>query len=449
MEGQTQLLKGINYGTYSFTKDHLVAMKDNKTVLQIPLNKIGNCSVVNKQDVALELQTDEIGFEEDVLCEMRFYLPSKTDNKEETSDKGKEDQAEKGSEDEQEGKAEESNVKGAADILSEQILAKANLTQKAGDVIVSFPDLPFIVPRGKYSCDLSINSLRMHGPTFNHIILYKNISKAFLLPKPDDVHMLFVLSLDKPVRQGNTSYHYLVMQIKKDVRETIKMKLPPEQLEQQLNEKLKEEYEGNLHDVVAKVFKSIIKINIIIPGDFESSTKHSGVKCSVKASEGHLFFLTKSLIFVPKPVIYVRLDELKGVEFHRLGSIAQIKLFDITLNLKNGQQHSFSGIDKKELEIVKEYFNARNVVVKTVEEFKNYPGEISDDDEEEEEEPEDSRKRRKVPQREMIDEDDEEDEEDEDFIAQDDDDDDDDIDFDEEDLEDEKPKKPVKKPAKK
>jgi structure-specific recognition protein 1 len=441
MEGQTQLLKGINYGTYTFTKDHLVAMKDNKTVLQIPLNKIGNCSVVNKQDVALELQTDEIGFEEDVLCEMRFYLPSKTDNKEDANGEEKEEQEEKGSEEEQEGKTEESNVKGAADILNEQILSKANLTQKAGDVIVSFPDLPFIVPRGKYSCDLSINSLRMHGPTFNHIILYKNISKAFLLPKPDDVHMLFVLSLDKPVRQGNTSYQYLVMQIKKDVRETIKMKIPPEQLEQQLNEKLKEEYEGNLHDIVAKVFKSIIKINIIIPGDFESFTKHSGVKCSVKASEGFLFFLTKSLIFVPKPVIYIRVDELKGVEFHRLGSGAQIKLFDITLNLKSGQ-HTFSGIDKKELEIITEYFKARNIVVKVVDEFKNYPEELSD---EEESEPEDTRGKRKRPtQREMIDEEDEEDEEDEDFIAQEDDDDDDeDVDFDEEE-EDEKPKKSKK-----
>ena len=60
MEGQTQLLKGINYGTFSFGQDHLVASKDNKRLLQIPLNKIGNCSVVNKQDIAIELQVDDI-----------------------------------------------------------------------------------------------------------------------------------------------------------------------------------------------------------------------------------------------------------------------------------------------------------------------------------------------------------------------------------------------------
>lgn len=53
-----------------------------------------------------------------------------------------------------------------------------------------------------------------------------------------------------------------------------------------------------------------------------------------------------------------------------MGSGAQIRLFDITLNLKNGQ-HSFSGIDKKELEIIMEYFNSRKIPVKTVNEFNN------------------------------------------------------------------------------
>ena len=63
MEGlvqNNQLLKGINYGEYAFTNDAFVAIRNDKTLLSIPLNKVGNCSVVNKHDVAIELQTDEI-----------------------------------------------------------------------------------------------------------------------------------------------------------------------------------------------------------------------------------------------------------------------------------------------------------------------------------------------------------------------------------------------------
>ncbi len=61
MEETPQLLKGINYGLYNFTKDHLTISRDNKNLLQIRLDKISNTSVVNRQDVALELQTDELG----------------------------------------------------------------------------------------------------------------------------------------------------------------------------------------------------------------------------------------------------------------------------------------------------------------------------------------------------------------------------------------------------
>lgn len=320
-------------------------------------------------------------------------------------------------------------IKSTADIFNSYITERANISQSAGDVIVSFNDLPFIVPRGKYSCDLSASSLRLHGSTFNHIIQYKNINKAFLLPKPDDVHVYFVLGLDKPVRQGNTSYQYLVMQIKKDMTDSVKVKLTPEQISAQFDDKLKEEYEGEVYDIVAKVFKAIVKVNIVIPGDFQSATKHSGVKCSVRASEGHLFFLIKSLIFVPKPVIYIKHDDIKAVEFHRVGSGAQIKLFDITLITKNNQNFNFSGIDKKELEIIMDYFNSKKMNVKKVQEYNVLPEDLDESDDDD------------IKGGSM---DEEDEEEDEDFIAHEDDEEDEDEDFDEEEEEEEKPKKKKK-----
>lgn len=81
--------------------------------------------------------------------------------------------------------------------------------------------------------------------------------------------MYFVIGLDKPLRQGNTTYPYLVMQFKKEQKETIKLKLTPEQIAEQYEDKIKETYDGHLYDTVAKLFKAIIKVNIIIPGDFQ------------------------------------------------------------------------------------------------------------------------------------------------------------------------------------
>ncbi len=59
MEETPQLLKGVSYGSYSFENDHFAISKGGKTLLKIPLSKITNSSVFNKQDVALELQADE------------------------------------------------------------------------------------------------------------------------------------------------------------------------------------------------------------------------------------------------------------------------------------------------------------------------------------------------------------------------------------------------------
>ncbi len=157
----------------------------------------------------------------------------------------------------------------SAEVLNNRIMNRASISEGTGEVIVSFTDLPFLVPRGKYSCDLSSTSLRMHGPTFNHIIQYKHISKGFLLPKPDDMHVNFVLALDKPLRQGKTSYLYLIMQIRKDTEEEVEIKLPTDRITELYGDKLKPKYEVDLHDILAKLFKAIIKINIIIPGDFQ------------------------------------------------------------------------------------------------------------------------------------------------------------------------------------
>lgn len=147
--------------------------------------------------------------------------------------------------------------------------------------------------------------------------------------------MVFVLALKSPLRQGNTSYPYIVMQFKKDFEQEIKIRLKPEQMKE-YSDSLKEEYSGALYDIVTKIFKLIVGVNIIIPGNFKrfniyleiiiffnnilafSSTNHSGLRCSLRAHEGFLFPLQKSLIFINKPIVFMRLDEISVAEFHRV-----------------------------------------------------------------------------------------------------------------------------------
>ena len=61
------------------------------------------------------------------------------------------------------------------------------------------------------------------------------------------------------------------------------MNLSAEQIKENYGDKLEPEIEGPLFDVLSKLFKELIKINILIPGEFRSQRKDEAIKCSVKA----------------------------------------------------------------------------------------------------------------------------------------------------------------------
>ena len=69
--------------------------------------------------------------------------------------------------------------------------------------------------------------MKLHGRTYDYKISYSSISRLFQLPKPDQRHIFFVVSIDPPVKQGQTRYPHLVMQFSTDEKLEIKLNLTP------------------------------------------------------------------------------------------------------------------------------------------------------------------------------------------------------------------------------
>jgi structure-specific recognition protein 1 len=81
---------------------------------------------------------------------------------------------------------------------------------------------------------------------------------------------------------------------------------------------LKPEIEGKLYDVLSILFNNLVGIKkIIVPGEFKSSKGCKALNCCFKAADGYIFPLKSSIVFIHKPVIYIRHSELKYVEFSR------------------------------------------------------------------------------------------------------------------------------------
>lgn len=123
-----------------------------------------------------------------------------------------------------------------------------------------------------------------------------------------------------------------------------------------------------MYEVLSSLFNNLVGVKkIIVPGDhYKSSKGAKAVSCSVKAADGHLFPLKASLVFIHKPVMYIKHSELKHVEFKRTGA-GVLRTFDLSLTTIKGDQNvTFVSIDKDEQKSLFEYFKAAGIKIKTV-----------------------------------------------------------------------------------
>jgi structure-specific recognition protein 1 len=288
---------------------------------------------------------------------MRLYIPNKAyenDGNENKSDNMDEEKSEE----------EESVGKTSAELIREEITKLANIGS-LGESIAVLTEIPMITPRGKFDLHMMKNYLKVHGPSHDYKINYKNISKVFLLPKPDGIHIAFVVGLGNPLRQGNTSYPFLVFQIKNKSERTVKLNLPENSEDRKsiLKDDISDEISGELYDILAKLFRALVGVGVVIPKSFKSVKGKSAIKCSLKANEGYLYPLEKSLIFIHKPVVFIQHDDIKYVECIRVTEANTQRSFDLNIVTKK-EEFQFLGIERGEFDPLIQYFATKKLKMK-------------------------------------------------------------------------------------
>ncbi|KAI0232614.1 FACT complex subunit [Massospora cicadina] len=388
-------LKGWNWGRAEFEGSDLVFAVNDKSVFEFPLAKVANTNLVGKNEGATP--NNRTGIDE--LVEMRFYIPNSTSASKDDDHDTKED-------------ADDQEARSAAAAFYETIKERANL-QVAGDAICLFTDTLFVTPRGRYDVDMFPTFFRLRGKTYDYKILYTNITRLFYLPKPDALHKIFVISLDPPLRQGQTRYSHLVLQWAANEELDLELNLDETELAERYKDELKKSYSDPTSTVVSEVFK-VLSGKPLIKETASYSSNHgaSAFKCSLKANEGHLYPLERSFLFVPKPPMEIPHSEIGSLSFSRVGagSVASSRTFDLKFNLKGGTSFQFSSINKEELKNIERYLRAKNLRFKDeqAEQAAQYSDLMESSDE------------ASFPRKRSRDEDDEPDEEspDEDFVAE-------------------------------
>ncbi|TFK91854.1 SSrecog-domain-containing protein [Polyporus arcularius HHB13444] len=407
LETKEVSFKGWNWGVTDFQGQDLAFLVSNKTAFELPLAHVANSNIAGRTEVSLEFAPRSAKPPRngpDELAEIRFYVPG-------THTKGRGSDAGSDKSDNEDDGEEISAAQAFHDLVKE----KAELGQVSGDIILSFDEVNVLTPRGRYDVDMYPEFLRLRGRTYDYKIMYGSISKLFLLPK-DDLHVLFILGLSVPIRQGQTRYQYLVMQFNREEEITAELNMAEEEIAKY--DRLKKNYEDPTYEVVSGVFRALSKKKIIGAGSFQSRTGHPSLKANLKAVQGDLFLLEKYIFFVSKQPTLIELSDIHQVVFSRLGAgmgATAARTFDVKIVLKSGGDFTFTSLNKEE----HEPFNAYLVEKKVKTKNELMEGELLLAEDEDEEMQSVASSGEEVPKPRRGDDEDDDSEEDEDFQASD------------------------------
>ncbi|XP_022116947.1 FACT complex subunit Ssrp1 [Pieris rapae] len=325
-------LKGWNWGTAKFNGAVLSYNVGSNTAFEIPLHYVSQCNT-GKNEVTLEFhQNDDTPVS---LMEMRFHIPTN----------------------------ELAGDMDAVEAFHQQVMNKASVISVSGDAIAIFRELQCLTPRGRYDIKVFQTFFQLHGKTFDYKIPMSTVLRLFLLPHKDTRQMFFVVSLDPPIKQGQTRYHYLVLLFGIEEETSLELPFTEEELKEKYEDKITKELSGPTYEVLAKIMKVIINRRVTGPGDFLGHHKTPAIACSYKAAAGYLYPLEKGFIYVHKPPVHIRFEEIASVNFAR-GGASSTKSFDFEIELKQGSIHTFSSIEKGEYDKLFNYITAKKLHVK-------------------------------------------------------------------------------------
>lgn len=342
-------MRGWNWGTAKFKGDVLSFNIGEKAAFEIPLSNVSQC-LTGKNEITLEFhQNDDAPVS---LMEMRYHIPtSEGDND-------------------------------AVDAFCQNVINKASVLSLSGDAIAIFREIQCLTPRGRYDIKVFQTFFQLHGKTFDYKIPLSTVLRLFLLPHKDNRQMFFVVSLDPPIKQGQTRYHFLVLLFGMEEETSIELPFTEAELKEKYDDKLSKELTGPVYEVLGKIMKVIINRKLTGPGTFLGHSGTPAVGCSYKAAAGYLYPLERGFIYVHKPPMHIRFEEIACVNFARGGG--STKSFDFEIELKSGTQNTFSSIEKEEYGKLYDFIVSKKITVKNSGKMTSNYEDFADSDKEEE-----------------------------------------------------------------
>ncbi|XP_068642864.1 FACT complex subunit SSRP1-like [Aristolochia californica] len=348
-------ISGQNWGEVDLSGNLLNFLVGSKHAFEVSLADVAQTQLQGKNDVSLEFHVDDTrgANEKDSLMEISFHVPNSN-----TQFVGDENHP-------------------PAQVFRDKIMSMADVGASGEDAVALFEGIAILTPRGRYTVELHLSFLRLQGQANDFKIQYTSIVRLFVLPKSNQPHTFVVVTLDPPIRKGQTLYPHIVLQFETDFVVETTLMMNEDLLNTKYKDKLEASYKGLIHEVFTGILRGLSGAKITRPGKFRSCQHGYAVKSSLKAEDGVLYPLEKGFFFLPKPPTLILHDEIEYVEFERHGtgaSSSQYHYFDLLVKLKNEQEHLFRNIQRNEYHNLFDFISGKGLKIMNLGEVQTTDG---------------------------------------------------------------------------
>ncbi|CAK9162870.1 unnamed protein product [Ilex paraguariensis] len=335
-------VSGKNWGEVDLNGNMLTFLVGSKQAFEVSLADVSQTQLQGKNDVMLEFHVDDTtgANEKDSLMEISFHIPNSN-----TQFVGDESHP-------------------PAQVFRDKIMSMADVGAGGEDAVVTFEGIAILTPRGRYNVELHLSFLRLQGQANDFKIQYSSVVRLFLLPKSNQPHTFVVVTLDPPIRKGQTLYPHIVLQFETDyvVESTVSMN--EDLFNAKYKDKLEPTYKGLIHEVFTLILRALSGAKVTRPGKFRSCQDGYAVKSSLKAEDGLLYPLEKSFFFLPKPPTLILHEEIDYMEFERhAAGGSNMHYFDLLIRLKTEQEHLFRNIQRNEYHNLFDFINSKGLKI--------------------------------------------------------------------------------------
>lgn len=326
-------IKGWNWGKAEVNKDELAfTADDGKKAFEIPLGNVSNCTS-NKNELSLTFHQNEDA-NALTMMECRFHMPMADENSDPAAE------------------------------MAAMITSRADVLEAKGSAFMTLPSIQCLTPRGRYDVKLFDKFLHLHGATHDFKLTYTSIIRLFLLPHKDQRQVFFVIAIDPPIKQGQTRYPFIICVFDKEKYEEINFDLDESEVEERFEGKLQKNMQGPHYELVSRLMKAVTGRKITVPGNFKSNSSLACMACSYKAQSGVLFPLERGFMYLHKPPMHIRFDEIDNVNFAREST--KLRSFEFHVQTKQGQKHIFGTIDRAEYNCFFDFVKQKGLKIRNI-----------------------------------------------------------------------------------